>query len=205
MASIIIRPATEQDIPSMLSVYFSAFSPSLFSQRCFPSSSPDVQAWQADKLRSQIGAARGNHVLIAESDSGSVLGWARWVRRPAAPSTKTILSESDYPSSGDRALAVRLFQANADATCKHTMGESHWFLSTIATAREAQRRGVGSALMQFGVDKADEEGWMAYLNSSPEGKGLYEKFGFRVVDESEIPELDIVQYHMKRVARNKSS
>lgn len=204
MASITIRPATEEDLPSMLSIYFSAFSSSLFSQRCFPPTSPDVQAWTASKLRSQIGGPPGNHVVIAESDSGSVLGWARWVRRPAAPAERTILSESDYPSSGDPALAVRLFQANADATYKHAAGEEYWFLSTIATAKEAQRRGVGSALMQFGVDKADEEGWMAYLNSSPEGKGLYEKFGFQVVDGSEISELNIVQYHMKRAAKSSS-
>ncbi|RSL62086.1 hypothetical protein CEP54_005912 [Fusarium duplospermum] len=204
MTSITIRPATEEDLPSMLSVYFSAFSPSLFSQRCFPSTSPDVQAWTASKLGSQIGAAPGNHIIIAESTSGSVLGWARWVRRPAAPSKRVILSESDYPSSGDPGLAVRLFQANADATFKHAAGESYWFLSTIATDKEAQRCGVGSALMRFGVDKADEEGWMAYLNSSPEGKGLYEKFGFEVVDESKIPELNIVQYHMKRAAKSSS-
>lgn len=216
MASITIRPATEQDIPSMLSVYFSAFSPSPFSQRCFPSSSPEVRAWQADKLRTQIGTARGNNnhvmMIIAESDDdpGSILGWARWVRRPAAaPSSAAaaLLSESDYPSAGDPALAVRLFQANADATRRHTAGEepSYWFLSTIATAREAQRRGVGSALVRSGVDRADGEGRMAYLNSSAEGKGLYEKFGFQVVDESVIPELDIVQYHMKRAARRSSA
>ncbi|EEU45810.1 uncharacterized protein NECHADRAFT_78691 [Fusarium vanettenii 77-13-4] len=204
MASITIRPATKEDLPSMLSVYFSAFSTSLFSQRCFPSTSPDVQAWIANSLRSQIEGTRGNRVVIAESEPGSVLGWARWVRRPAAPSKRAILSESDYPSSGDPALAVRLFEANANATYKHAAGEEYWFLSTIATAKEAQRRGVGSALMQFGVDKADEEGWMAYLNSSPEGKGLYEKFGFEVVDESEIPELNIVQYHMKRAAKPSS-
>ncbi|KAM0427248.1 hypothetical protein ACHAPT_007678 [Fusarium lateritium] len=207
MASITIRPATQQDIPSMQSAYFSAFSTSLFSQRCFPSSAPDVQTSLVGKLRSQIGVP-GNHVIVAAADSsssGPVLGWARWVRRPAAPPTKVILSGSDYPPSGDRALAVRFFQKNADATYKHAGGESYWFLSTIATAKEAQRRGVGSALMQYGVDKADEEGWMMYLNSSPEGKALYEKFGFEVVGQSEFPELNIVQYHMKRAANKSSS
>ncbi|RSL67114.1 hypothetical protein CEP53_003096 [Fusarium sp. AF-6] len=203
MASITIRPATEEDLTSMLSVYFSAFSASLFSKRCFPPTSPEVQTWTTSKLRSQIGAP-GNHIVIAESASGSVLGWARWVRRPAAPSKRVILSESDYPSSGDPALAVRLFQANADATYKHAAGEEYWFLSTIATDKDVQRCGVGSALMQFGVDKADEDGCMAYLNSSPEGKGLYEKFGFQIVDESEISGLNIVQYHMKRAAKSSS-
>lgn len=76
--------------------------------------------------------------------------------------------------------------------------QEYWFLSTIVTAPEAQRRGVGSALMRFGVDKADEEGWMSYLNASADGKALYERFNFVVVDSTSFGELGMTQYHMKR-------
>jgi ribosomal protein S18 acetylase RimI-like enzyme len=41
---------------------------------------------------------------------------------------------------------------------------------------------------------------MSYLNSSGEGRGLYEKFGFEVIGTSEFPELGMVQYHMRREA-----
>jgi hypothetical protein len=54
-------------------------------------------------------------------------------------------------------------------------------------------------LMKFGVERADAEGWMSYLNSSHAGKGLYEKFGFNVVGTTEFPVL-VVQYHMRREA-----
>jgi hypothetical protein len=37
--------------------------------------------------------------------------------------------------------------------------------------------------MKWGTDKADELGIECYVESSPEGKGLYEKFGFRTVRE----------------------
>lgn len=138
-------------------------------------------------------------MLVAEDDS-QILGWARWVRRENPPLSGKQIDPSTFPASGDRATAADFFQRNADETFKHVAGEKHWFLSTIATAKEAQRRGAGSALMRFGVERADQDGWMSYLNSSGEGKGLYEKFGFRVVGTSEFPELGMTQYHMKREA-----
>lgn len=198
MSSITIRPATHDDIPQMLDVFFSAFSSSPLNKRCFPPSSPDVQAFQTSFLQSSIDDKNDNFMLVAEDD-GQILGWARWARRENPPRGKK-LDASTFPASGDQATAVDFFQKNADATAKYVAGERHWFLSTIATAKEAQRRGVGSALMRFGVERADEEGWMSYLNSSGEGRGLYEKFGFKVIGTSEFPELGMVQYHMRRDA-----
>ncbi|KAF4417628.1 Puromycin N-acetyltransferase [Fusarium austroafricanum] len=138
-------------------------------------------------------------MLVAE-DNIQILGWARWVRREKPLASIKQLDPSAFPASGDQATAAHFFQKNADATFKHVDGEKHWFLSTIATEKEAQRRGAGSALMKFGVERADQEGWMSYLNSSGEGRGLYEKFGFHVVGTSEFPDLGMVQYHMKREA-----
>ncbi|KAM0195545.1 hypothetical protein ACHAPA_002987 [Fusarium lateritium] len=198
MSPVTIRSATHDDIPRMVDVFFSAFSSSLFNQRCFPPSSPDVQAFQVSFLQSNIDNKNDNFMLVAEDD-GQILGWARWARREN-PSPGKKVDASTFPASGDQATAVDFFQKNADATAKYVAGEEHWFLSTIATAKEAQRRGVGSALMRFGVERADEEGWMSYLNSSGEGRELYEKFGFKVVGTSEFPELDMVQYHMRREA-----
>ncbi|KAM0552023.1 hypothetical protein ACHAPJ_008133 [Fusarium lateritium] len=198
MSSIRIRPATHDDIPSMLSIFFSAFSASPLNARCFNPSAADVQAYQTSFLQTGIDDKNGNFMIVAEDDS-QILGWARWVRKETPSSSKKV-HPSMYPASGHRAVAAHFFQVNADATAKYVAGEKHWFLSTIATAKEAQRRGVGSALMKFGVERADEEGWMSYVNSSGEGKGLYEKFGYRVVGTSEFPDLGMVQHHMKREA-----
>ncbi|KAF5673200.1 puromycin n-acetyltransferase [Fusarium heterosporum] len=198
MSSITIRPATHDDIPEMLNVFFSAFSSSPLNKRCFPPSSPDVQVFQTSFLQTSIDDKNENFMLVAE-DNSQILGWARWARRGTPPRGKK-LDPSMFPASGDQATATDFFQKNADATVKHVAGEKHWFLSTIATAKEAQRRGVGSALMRFGVERADEEGWMSYLNSSGEGRGLYEKFGFKVIETTEFPELGMVQYHMRREA-----
>lgn len=43
---------------------------------------------------------------------------------------------------------------------------------------EYQRKGIGKALMQWGLAKADEEGLLGWLVSSPEGYALYRRSGF---------------------------
>ncbi|KAF4981818.1 hypothetical protein FZEAL_2445 [Fusarium zealandicum] len=205
MASITLRPAIEQDIPVMLTVYFSAFASSPLNARCFPPSDRDVQRFWSAWIEKNI-AAPDTHVVVAEDTDGDMLGWVRWVRKSRQTSwaaAAAVIDPTTYPAVGDRALVARFFQANADATRGIVGDEAHWFLSMIVTAPEAQRRGVGSALMRFGVERADEEGWMAYVNSSKNGRGLYEKFGFQVVGQSEFEELGMVQFHMTREARNR--
>jgi hypothetical protein len=47
--------------------------------------------------------------------------------------------------------------------------------------RITDRRGAGSMLVKWGTDQADERGIPCYLESSPEGFGLYNKHGFKEV------------------------
>ncbi|KAJ4353371.1 uncharacterized protein N0V89_005100 [Didymosphaeria variabile] len=56
-------------------------------------------------------------------------------------------------------------------------------LDSLATHPEHQRRGAGKLLLDWGVGKADEEGWRTYLDASPMGLKSYEKVGFKTVKE----------------------
>lgn len=51
----------------------------------------------------------------------------------------------------------------------------------IATAPEFQGQGAGSALIRWGLARADAEGLDAYLESSPDALSLYRKHGFEEV------------------------
>lgn len=70
-------------------------------------------------------------------------------------------------------------------------------LDTLATHPDYQRRGAGSALMEWGCKMADEAGVAAYVDASKSGAPLYEKFGF--VDKSEPDAGDVAS--MVRAAR----
>ncbi len=62
--------------------------------------------------------------------------------------------------------------------------EPHWYLEIIGADPARRGQGIGSSLLQPGVDRCDSEGMPAYLESSKEANiPLYARFGFEVMDE----------------------
>ncbi|KAF1811833.1 acyl-CoA N-acyltransferase [Eremomyces bilateralis CBS 781.70] len=69
---------------------------------------------------------------------------------------------------------------------------SRWHLSALAVHPAFHRRGIGSQLLEHGLQFADEERVPVTLNASVAGRPLYEKSGFEVVKTcliAESPEL----------------
>ncbi|KAF7544238.1 hypothetical protein G7Z17_g10113 [Cylindrodendrum hubeiense] len=218
--AITVREATVDDVPAMVDAYFSAFNGNPLNDRCFPESSPDARAYWTNWIGGYIGVP-GIHMLVAltsppdlnpatplpgagtsasASDASRIVGWARWLRRPEPPSSTPAVATTSaiYPSNSEGALAADFFQTARDVSKRIVAGRNYWFLSMIVTRREAQRRGVGAALMRFGVERADEDGLIAYLNASKSGRPLYELFGFQVVEQSRFDELGLDMFHMIR-------
>ncbi|RTE77624.1 hypothetical protein BHE90_007868 [Fusarium euwallaceae] len=65
-------------------------------------------------------------------------------------------------------------------TCKaeRHYPDERWRLAFISVSPNHQRRGIGRKLVQWGLDRSEEEGVAAVLEASDAGKGLYEKMGF---------------------------
>ncbi|PNP37681.1 hypothetical protein TGAM01_v203400 [Trichoderma gamsii] len=61
-------------------------------------------------------------------------------------------------------------------------GKPHVYLKLLHTDPDHQRRGAGSKCLEWGTAEADRLGLVSYLESSEEGRPLYEKFGFKEVD-----------------------
>ena len=60
--------------------------------------------------------------------------------------------------------------------------EPHWYLNFIACDPAYLGQGLGSALMKHALQKVDEDGAAAYLESSnPRNMTLYERHGFEAV------------------------
>ena len=60
--------------------------------------------------------------------------------------------------------------------------EKHVLMCVLIADPSAQRRGVGSALLREGLKIADEMGVRAWIDASPQGLGLYKKFGWEEVN-----------------------
>ena len=65
--------------------------------------------------------------------------------------------------------------------------EPHWYLPLVGVEPNAQGSGIGGALMRHAVDRCDQDGALAYLESSnPRNISLYERHGFEVVGEIQV-------------------
>jgi GNAT superfamily N-acetyltransferase len=76
--------------------------------------------------------------------------------------------------------------------------EPHWYLGVIGTDPPRQGRGVGAALMEPVLRRADADRVPAWLEASrPENVPYYRRFGFEVTCEIPLPEGPTV-YGMRR-------
>jgi len=66
--------------------------------------------------------------------------------------------------------------------------EPLWFLDHIGVEPSAQGHGIGSALVELGLERARRDGIDAFLETGTTGNvPYYERLGFRVVDEGDVP------------------
>ncbi len=67
--------------------------------------------------------------------------------------------------------------------------EPLWHLDSVAVAPGWQGRGIGSALIAFGLERARESGTAMVLETGTQRNvPLYERFGFHVVEDADSPE-----------------
>ena len=71
---------------------------------------------------------------------------------------------------------------------KHPASPGHYYLAVLGVEPEHQGRGFGSSLMQPVLERCDRDGIPAYLESSKRRNVvLYERHGFRVTEEVNVP------------------
>jgi GNAT superfamily N-acetyltransferase len=87
-------------------------------------------------------------------------------------------------AAGLRSLPA--LSALAETERRHPGGD-HWYLATLGTDPHAQGRGLASAVLAPVLDRCDDEGLGAYLESSKEGNvPFYVRHGFEVTDTIDL-------------------
>ena len=86
-----------------------------------------------------------------------------------------------------------------DTVHKRLAPLKHWFLQTIGVGPQFQGNGYAGKLLRPMFSRIDEEGLPCYLETLDETNvPLYERFGFRVVEKSTIPETELTNWAMLR-------
>jgi ribosomal protein S18 acetylase RimI-like enzyme len=136
-------------------------------------------AWQVRRLLTQDVSW-----TTADGAGGAAL-WAlpdRW--RESARETLSLLRLT-LPSVLPR--LPRIVRGLGQVEVRHP-SERHLYLAVLGVDPDRQGEGVGSALIQPGLDLCDRERLPAYLETGEEiNLNFYGRHGFRVVDRIELP------------------
>ena len=90
-----------------------------------------------------------------------------------------------------------------DEVHHRTVVAPHWYLGALAVDPDYQHTGVGSALLQPVLARADASRTPCYLETQTRGNAqFYEKQGFKVVNEGEVAGTGLTMWGMLREPRS---
>jgi ribosomal protein S18 acetylase RimI-like enzyme len=176
-----IRPAGSPDVPALVDVLVRSFADDPVANFMFAGDRRrrrGLHSFFTTQLRRQY--LSGGHVYTTEGRAGAAIWGAPDRARNGLAELLQLLPTAPFLLSTRTLRALRLlFEVDG----LHPK-EPHWYLATLGTDPEHQRRGIGSALVQPVLARADEEGMPAYLESSKERNvPFYARFGFEVIEE----------------------
>ena len=83
-----------------------------------------------------------------------------------------------------RSRLVRALRLYGPVGARHPKDEPHWYLAVLGVDASAQGEGLGQRLITPILDRCDDEGLPAYLETMNEANlAWYARFGFEVTDE----------------------
>ena len=177
-----VRPAGPDDVPAIRAMLARAFDDDPVATYLFPSARrrpSGLRAFFGIQMRSDLLPHGG--VYTTEGCVGAAL-WAPPDKPPQGQlrALLTVLPVVPYVLGQTLRRSLR-FLAQVKAIHPH---EPHWYLETLGTEPAQQRRGIGSALLQPVLERADADGVRAYLESSKrENIPFYRRHGFEVTRE----------------------
>lgn len=182
-----VRPATPADVPRLAGVLARAYQDDPLMRWFVPDDrgrARRLERFFAATLRRMIG--RSLREALTTEDLAGIAMWA-------APGTCKVPVPAMLPGlpamvAALRAGMLRSARAYGALLARHDPGHAHWYLETIATDPDRQGHGVATALMAPVLERCDASGVPAYLETQKDGNvGFYERRGFAVVGELDIP------------------
>ncbi|KUJ70068.1 hypothetical protein ACZ90_06845 [Streptomyces albus subsp. albus] len=160
---------------------------------CWTFPDPEVRRRALPKVFSTM--LRYQHLRHGASEfttdeSGRITGGALWdpPGHWKEPTWRELLALPSYVLASGRGSGKAA--AFVSAMAKIHPAEPHWYLSIVGTDPDPRfrGRGCGAALLRSRLDRCDEAGTPAYLESTNLANvTYYERFGFKVVQEVAAP------------------
>ncbi|MFD9883462.1 GNAT family N-acetyltransferase [Streptomyces alboflavus] len=195
----VVRPATERDVPGAVRTLARAFADYAFTRHVVAADGHEERVRRFQELfLTRVGLRYGRTWVT--DDARAVAVWTTPEQDPSPGFTEVgpLIEEL----AGDRASA---FAAAQRALDPHRPREPVWFLATVGVAPDAQGQGLGGVVVGAGLEAADRAGHPAFLETSSERNvRFYERLGFTVTAEVELPDDGPRTWCMRRQPRKQA-
>jgi len=187
----VLRPATPADVKQLAAVLARAFYDDPPLTWLLPD--PATRAGHLTRMFTvMIGVESLRHggVEVAWGDGdgdGELAGGAVWL--PPGHRQPDLREKVQAAPSYARALAATWMRAAryGRALDGARPKEPHWYLKAVGVDPAWQGRGVAGLLLRSRLQRCDAGGQPAYLEVSPAGITLYERFGFSRIGDLDMP------------------
>lgn len=110
-----------------------------------------------------------------------------------------------YKAGGKLISKLMSFVSYSIEVRKKNISSTHWHLFLLAVNPAHQGRGHAGELLNSMFRRTDEENIMCYLETHNEKNvGIYERYGFKVVHQSPVPDTPVNLWAMAREPRAKN-
>jgi GNAT superfamily N-acetyltransferase len=178
--SLEIRSASQDEIPQTVACIVAAFIADPVGRFAWPS--PHQYLEGMPRVTCEFGGASFEHGTA--DVTADFCGAGLWLPpgvHPDGGAVEIVFRETAQSEHLDDLLAT------FEKMDEWHPEERHWYLPLVGVEPNAQGRGLGGALMRHATARADEEGALAYLESSnPRNISLYERHGFEVMGKIQI-------------------
>jgi ribosomal protein S18 acetylase RimI-like enzyme len=175
-----IRPATAERVPAIAAMLGRAFRDDpIVRWPLLPTKNPAAQIARYFSFVDDVLAPLG---MLWEA--GEAAGAALWI----PPGTRL----EEFDAASRPGIHTLTDPGKHDALWSWIESriprEPLWFLDHIGVDPSRQGRGIGSALVELGLERSRRDGVGAYLETATsENVPYYERMGFRVVEEADVP------------------
>ncbi|KAF7174475.1 hypothetical protein CNMCM5623_007358 [Aspergillus felis] len=192
-----IRYATEADAPAIADLNVICFQHTPMYRNMFPNIDPlAALPMKISRTFDKLSNPQMHLLVATDPTSNQVLGCARWVipdikgrsenERVVALSDEARATAAQNVQLRPAGMNVAVYDAAMKAleeTRQKYVKAEDIVLELLATHPQHQGKGVGKALLDWGVRMADERNVQIYLEATPEGYPLYSKCGWRDMED----------------------
>ncbi|KAH3908931.1 hypothetical protein HBI56_124270 [Parastagonospora nodorum] len=137
-----------------------------------------------------------HHLKVVDADE--IIAYAKWEIYPNGRPDLGKLKQPMDEESKTVDQYGRLREAAHEYFCRRNGGpmgsRPHILLALLVTSEEHRRRGAGSLLLQWGIERSEQSKIPCYLQASAQGRRLYGKYGFQAI---ETVEFDLFEYGLE--------